>query len=876
MTLTKHEPSLEKILPLIRALLPTSAARVATRAAMRVLPLLGQSGKRRDEETIAFFFQAFRSCQSGAIISLTSLTSLTSATPAAYVAYAAYARAATPPADDAADDAAAAIDAAAYTAYAAIENRFAGAFAADAATFAVDAADAHGAGLLCSSLEEDLDTLKAGIDLAPLPLWTDTSFLPEPFATRWLDLQALMLELDPGFKYWIDWYEARLRGEPLIWEEICEQILLTEETLSLPPAQINAYLLKLASKEAILPLNRARVILIGPGDAGKTSLLRVLHGEPVQEGEEKKTVGIEIRESAHDSTTQQYRVDSGEEQETVIHFWDFGGQVMYHATHQFFLRSHCVYILVLDGRRTGDGSHEAEYWLEHIRAFAPKAPVLLVGNKADQGAMDWDRARLKRKYLSLHFIGFYQLSCIHLDRCRHDFEKFKMDLQATLAEVGTVQQKFTPEEFAVLGALRRHSSQETFFRKDRYEALCSEQGVTGQNDLLTLFDKLGLVIHFPDLPRLDAYLLNPRWLTYGVYQLIDRGEARVSEKSAIQHLSASTMTDNQGKPLQYPSERCGFLLDAMVQFKMAYPLENKEYVIPNLLSSDEPQLTFPEEGARAFRFRFEGLLPPQLLPQLIVQHYGEIHDNTVWRQGVLLHTSISGGATALLRADAYDRTLTLWVAGTGLQEYFAVLYYDAKSILASMPELPYEEEVRLPVSARVEQELGLNPGVEGGWGSWANALAAGRMGWETILEKGVKYHVDRVLGIMSKDERRKREWEIVVNQYNGCNIGTTRGNNQGSVGNHSTTINQELAGKDLPQLAEELAVLLDARKTLASEPTHFQDLTAISQAKEAARQGDGQQTLTHLKSIGAWGLHKLEDLGVNLLASVIAKASGLA
>ncbi len=79
------------------------------------------------------------------------------------------------------------------------------------------------------------------------------------------------------------------------------------------------------------PLNLVRAIFIGNGAAGKTSLVRKLHDEPVVEGKEEMTPGIEIREWPVPET------------EINARFWDFGGQVMSHSTHQFFY-GNVVYI----------------------------------------------------------------------------------------------------------------------------------------------------------------------------------------------------------------------------------------------------------------------------------------------------------------------------------------------------------------------------------------------------------------------------------------------------------------------------------------------------------------------------------------------------
>ena len=46
--------------------------------------------------------------------------------------------------------------------------------------------------------------------------------------------------------------------------------------------------------------------------------------------------------------------------ETVrLHVWDFGGQEILHATHQFFLTERTLYLLVLTGRE-GKATEDAE------------------------------------------------------------------------------------------------------------------------------------------------------------------------------------------------------------------------------------------------------------------------------------------------------------------------------------------------------------------------------------------------------------------------------------------------------------------------------------------------------------------------------------
>ena len=118
-----------------------------------------------------------------------------------------------------------------------------------------------------------------------------------------------------------------------------------------------------------------------------------------------------------------------------MHFWDFGGQVMAHATHQFFLRSKCLYVIVLAGRAEINSNEEAEYWLEHVRAFGDSAPVLLVGNKADVMPVHLDLRTLKRNIrISSIFIRF--LARKRKALIARSFEAFRKEFKARLIALG--------------------------------------------------------------------------------------------------------------------------------------------------------------------------------------------------------------------------------------------------------------------------------------------------------------------------------------------------------------------------------------------------------------------------------------------------------
>ncbi|MGH8474508.1 MAG: hypothetical protein ACRER2_01840 [Methylococcales bacterium] len=128
--------------------------------------------------------------------------------------------------------------------------------------------------------------------------YLQTSFCPndppETWQQHWDFFKFAVLNLDRGFAGFLNWFEARVAGEPIDIELLRRQALIPEEILIQNAFLVNAYLNNLSRAEKTL--NRVRVIFMGHGNAGKTSLVRCLHREEVIEEKEAMTPGIEIRE----------------------------------------------------------------------------------------------------------------------------------------------------------------------------------------------------------------------------------------------------------------------------------------------------------------------------------------------------------------------------------------------------------------------------------------------------------------------------------------------------------------------------------------------------------------------------------------------------
>lgn len=584
------------------------------------------------------------------------------------------------------------------------------------------------------------------------------NFLEQSFTSNLkqeLFIQELK-KLGNGFDYWADWYAARLHGEPLD-EDLARKIcLLPEEILAQSPAEINAYLKSLSHAASLL--NRVRIIFMGFGEAGKTSIIRVLRGGQVIEGKEAMTPGIDIHElTVPNADNPHWKIPESENiaNPLIAHLWDFGGQVMAHSTHKFFLRSNCLYVLVLDSRTEINGDEQAEYWLTHVRAYAGDAPVMIVGNKLDQVRINLNMSYLREKYKNI--VDFYPLSCTQAHGTyQAEFKRFERDLIKELQEVGTRQVSFTQQYFTALKELRSCAVDKSFLAKKAFTNLCLKYGINQEGELnqdwfLDLLDKLGVIIHFPKIRRLDEYVLNPRWLTYGIYTLLysktaKQTQGKLCEDQVFKILNNILLEDNQGKTLDYPTDKCGFIIDAMEQFEVAYRLssDRQVFIIPVLLASDTPALNFDKESCQlAFSFDFSGFLPRHLITGLIVRRHTEIESNLVWQNGVLLH-SLDKQARALVQADYHDRRLSLWVQGKQASRYFTVLHDEVLQLLKDMLDLKYKQWVKLP-SKDSEARA-----------SFLHLLALEQAGELSYVCEYGKFDVQELLGyIMPKEEREK-------------------------------------------------------------------------------------------------------------------------
>ena len=377
------------------------------------------------------------------------------------------------------------------------------------------------------------------------------------------------------------------------------------------------------------PLNEVKVILVGRGGAGKTSLVKRLVNNEFNENEQE-TPGISITD---------WSLKCGKD-EVKLHLWDFAGQEITHGTHQFFFSQRSVYLLLLTGRE-GNAERDADYWLRLIKAFGSDSPVLVVLNKIEQSYFELDEPAIQRDHPSVR--SFHGMDC----KSGSGREELLKALQETIKGMDSVHKAFPSEWKKVKNRLS--GMKENYLGQKEYRVICAENGEkdeASQDMLAGHLHHLGIALNYADDPRVrHALVLNPGWVTDGIYKII-RGVEKTTPAGELKASALAKILPEEEKPAMRR-----YLVDLMRKFELCFALdeEEKRFLVPAVLPVKSPVLDASwVTDKKALRLRYEyDALPQGLLPRFLVRTHVLSQDKPRWRTGVMLGFE---GAEALVRA----------------------------------------------------------------------------------------------------------------------------------------------------------------------------------------------------------------------------------
>jgi len=447
------------------------------------------------------------------------------------------------------------------------------------------------------------------------------------------------------------------------------------DQLATPPPEVVAqgryeivlFFRKLQS-EGSIKLYEAKVLLLGSGGAGKTTLRRkLLKGiGAVMPTEAESTHGIEVEDMTF---------ECAETERFTAHLWDFGGQELYHATHQFFLTTRSLYLVVTDERKEDTNF---AYWLQLIELLGSGSPVLIVQNERGGRSSDIGYRELQGL--------FPQVQAQHplnLKEDKNKLELLRKDIENRLLHLDHVGTDWPAPWAAIrrdLQALRTRENKLHITLESYYE-LCEKHGQNEEeaHRISHSLHHLGALLHFQEDPVLKkTIILDNEWAVAGVYQVVDDRKIQ-DNKGFFTKKQALAIWSDTDKPGHHPAHRrmADELLQLMLNFEICYLLEAADeptYLSPQLLPKDTTTtaLTWDEMNNLQLRYEYR-FMPKGLASRLMVRLHAYLrdHEADAWRSGAIFRYD---ERTALrLQESAIDRSLQLHASGPQAKDLLTIV-----------------------------------------------------------------------------------------------------------------------------------------------------------------------------------------------------------
>ncbi|WP_437824831.1 COR domain-containing protein [Tenacibaculum mesophilum] len=429
------------------------------------------------------------------------------------------------------------------------------------------------------------------------------------------------------------------------------------------------------------PLSEGRIIVVGDGSAGKSSLVERVLQNTFEQGK-AQTNGIFI---------EKWSLKHEDQRQLTFHIWDFGGQEIQHAVHKFFFTDGCLYVLVLDNRK----EEEPEYWLQQIESLGGKAPVIVVFNKQDDNITEIaDRKFLKEKYPNI--IGFHNTSC----KTGAGIEDFKRKLKEEVIKLHTVEEQFPNNWFEIKKEIQHLTSgNQHYLDYKTFSKICKKNNIENENTqklLLKYFTTIGTVTWFGDTYLNFLHVLSPKWITQGVYKII------TSKKTASLYGKISIADfDELLKPVNnsdytYEESHYGYILSMMKKFDLCYTPDDKTLLIPSAFGK-VPRLEYSDfrgEGVRTYILQFKDYMPLALIHRFTAKKLPTAYDNNYWYSGIVIKDNKSDSLT-MVHGDKEAKRIYVRIKGDeklGMWEHIRRELYE---ITTSYAKIAYNELVSL-------------------------------------------------------------------------------------------------------------------------------------------------------------------------------------
>src|SRR5271166_2561947 len=436
-------------------------------------------------------------------------------------------------------------------------------------------------------------------------------------------------------------------------------------------------------------LYEAKMLIVGEGGSGKTSLLRRLYQphEPLPTGAET-TKGISI-----------YRHEFKLKNERTfrLNVWDFGGQEIYHATHQFFLTRRSLYLLVDDTLKNYKAVSDEGFknWLELIEVFGGHSPTLIFQNEKGGRSKAIDIGGIKSRYDNVKELYAGNLANADAaDDVRDGIEFFA----SHLSHIG---EELPARWIKVRADIEVRAREAPYMPVQEYFEIYHRHMEFDQSRALWMsryLHDLGVFLHFQDDPLLArTVILQNEWATEAVFRILDN-EAVKAKRGRFDGNDCQKLWRDSVYADMHPE-----LLALMQRFELCYELRDiqpKTWLAPQLLPPAKPKAVTDWGNSEdlVLRYRYD-FLPKGMISRLTVRlHRFVTNPEMAWVTGVLFERE---GTAVLVEILANGSEIELRARGSERKALLSVITADLDALNESFQGLRDKVDKRIPCNCKL-------------------------------------------------------------------------------------------------------------------------------------------------------------------------------
>ena len=417
-------------------------------------------------------------------------------------------------------------------------------------------------------------------------------------------------------------------------------------------------------------LFEAKLLIVGRGDVGKTYLVnRLIHDKTP---ETESTEGIDI----HKWFLKTARADSFR-----ANVWDFGGQEIYHSTHQFFLTKRSLYLFLWEARQDDD-ILSFDYWLNVIRVLGGDSPVLVVQNKIDERKKTIDPTYWTKLFGNI--VEYHDVSAKKNTGVTALKEAIVREIEK-LPHIGDELPKTWIDIREELEAIKIKAN---YIPYGRYQEICRKYHLEDEQiDRLSIYyHDLGVFLRFVESPVLgQTVFLNPEWATDAVYKVLDN-------KKVQEHFGRFCFDDLaeiwEDAEL-YPADMYGRLIELMKSFELCFELPQKnEYIIPELLQPKKPDFEWDDGDNLRFKYEY-GFMPAGVMTRFIVGMHDLIERELYWQNGLVV--AYDGAKALVMKTE--NRVIEVWIRGGDKRALLSIVRHEFDRIHRLFSNLKVSQNV---------------------------------------------------------------------------------------------------------------------------------------------------------------------------------------